>query len=159
MDNLTYQNALQKIAHYCSYQDRTEAQVRAKLRALGVGEETVVEQIVQKLYAERYLDEERYAAAFVRGKFLDKKWGKQKIRHALAMQGIASALIERALATLPNTNYLQTLRHVALQKKQQLTGQVPGQAQQKLTRHLLQKGYEPDLVSKTVQELIAPSSP
>jgi len=157
VDHTTYQDALQKAAHYCGYQDRTEAQVRAKLHALGVEDATIADQIIQRLHAERYLDEERYAVAFVRGKFVDKKWGKQKIRHALTVQGIASARIESALATLPNTDYLQTLRHLALQKKQQLTGQAATQVQQKLTRHLLQKGYESDLVSKIVQELTIPS--
>ena len=147
--------AYQKAARYCSYQDRTEKEVRAKLSALGVTQETETEQLIQALKAKKLLDEERYVASFIRGRVVGKHWGKRKLQRALASQGVGATLIQKGLAALDDADYLRGLREVAERKKQALAGTPPQQEQQKLTNYLLQKGYEPALVDQTVQELVA----
>ena len=84
---------------------------------------------------------------------MDKKWGKRKLLAALTAKGLDRALIQKGLATIEPTDYLQRLRHVAERKKQTLTGANAMQTRQKLTNYLLQKGYEPDLVTQTVKEI------
>ena len=146
--------AYEKAARYCSYQDRTEREVRAKLRNLGITQEAEVAQLIHILKAEKFLDEVRYVASFVRGRLIGKQWGKRKIRLALAGKGVEPLLIDKELAAIEDADYLQTLREVARKKKQSLPGKDARQNQQKLTNYLLQKGYEHDLVYPTVQELV-----
>ena len=150
----TIHPAYEKAARYCSYQDRTEKEVRSKLRTLGVTQEAEVVQLIQALKTEKFLDEERYVASFVRGRLIGKQWGKRKIRLALVGKGVEPALIDKELAVIEDADYLQTLQEVATKKKQGLAGKSPRQDQQKLTNYLLQKGYEPDLVYQIAQELV-----
>lgn len=146
--------AYAKAARYCSYQDRTEREVRTKLRALGITQEAEVARLIHELKAENFLDEARYVASFVRGRLIGKQWGKRKIQLALASKGIQEALISKELAAIEDTDYIQALREVARKKKQSLTGKDARQDRQKLTNYLLQKGYESDLVYQIAQELV-----
>ncbi len=143
----------QKAAHYCGYQERTKKEIQNKLRAWGV-EKKVEERIIQTLKADHFLDERRYVEAFIRGKFLGKKWGKRKISTALTEKGFDQALIQQGVAGIENADYLQSLRYLADRKKQVLAGVSSLQAREKLTNYLLRKGYEPDLVIQTVKEII-----
>ncbi|MHA7877348.1 MAG: regulatory protein RecX [Bacteroidota bacterium] len=143
----------QRAAYYCSYQERTEKEVREKLHAWGVTQKEATH-IVHALKQDRFLDEERYIEAFVRGKFLAKKWGKRKLWATLINKGLDRTLIQKELSTIDDSDYLRSLRQVAEKKKQLLVGITAKQATQKLTNYLLQKGYEPNLVIPTVQEMI-----
>ncbi len=143
-----------KAAHYCGYQERTDKEVQEKLRTWGVEKKSEEERIIQALKADNFLSEERYVEAFINGKCLGKQWGKRKIFDALTKKGLDQALIQKGLATIEPADYLQRLRHLADRKKQSLAGATSIQERQKLTNYLLQKGYEPDLVTQTVQELI-----
>ncbi len=142
----------QKATKYCGYQERTEKEIQNKLRAWGV-EKKAEERIIQTLKVNHFLDEERYVEAFIRGRFLGKHWGKRKIFAALTEKGLDQALIQKGMAKIENADYLQSLRYVADRKKQSLAGATSIQTRQKLTNYLLQKGYEPDLVIKIVQDL------
>ena len=82
-----------------------------------------------------------------------KQWGKRKIKTALIEKGLNETMIQKGLAMIETTDYLQCLRYVANRKKKSLAGATAIQVRQKLTNHLLQKGYEPDLVRQIVQEL------
>ena len=143
----------QKAARYCAYRERTEQEVQEKLRAWGV-EQNEATRIIRTLKKSRFLDEERYVAAFIRGKFITKKWGKRKLWIALMERGINQTLIQKGLATIEDADYIQSLYHVAEQKQRSLAGVASMQARQKLTNYLLQKGYEPDLVMPAVQGII-----
>jgi regulatory protein len=143
-----------KAARYCGYQERTEKEVQGKLCAWGVEQKSEEERIIQALKADHFLNEERYVEVFIRGKFLGKQWGKRKLLAALAHKGVDQALIQKGIATIETTDYLHTLRHVADRKKKSLAGEPSIQKQKKLMNYLLQKGYEPELVYQTVQELV-----
>jgi len=143
----------QRAARYCGYQERTEKEMREKLRTWGATQKEAAHTI-QTLKAENFLDEERYVEAFISGKSVAKKWGKRKLSTALTMKGVDQALIHQGLAAIEPTAYLQRLRYVADKKKRTLTGATAAQLKQKLTNYLLQKGYEPDLVIQTIQDII-----
>lgn len=144
----------QKAARYCSYQERTVQEVRDKLQALGITQKEKQDQLIQELQAANFLDEERYVAAFVRGKYLGKYWGKNKLLVALTHKGVAPALIQKGLAAIEDDAYRQCLRKVAHRKSQSLVDKDPRQRKHKLANYLLQKGYEPDLVQQTVQDVV-----
>jgi regulatory protein len=141
-----------KAASYCDYQERTEKEVKEKLLAWGVESKEEGARIIQALRADNFLNEERYVEAFIRGKFLGKQWGKRKMFDALTKKGLDPALIQKGLATIEPTDYLQQLRYIADQKKKSLAGATSLQRTQKLANYLLQKGYELDLVTQTVKE-------
>jgi len=146
----------QKAARYCGYQERTEKEVQEKLSEWGVESKEEAAYIIQTLKENRFLDEERYVEAFIRGKFLNKKWGKRKLWAALHKKAVNPILIQKGLTTLEKEDYLQSLRYVAERKEQSLSGLTSAKKKQKLTSYLLQKGYEPDLVNQIVQEILVP---
>ena len=147
---LVYQNA----ARYCSYQERNIHEVRNKLHALGGSSTEDEAQLIHALQKARFLDEARYAAAFVRGKFFHKKWGKCKISAALRQKYLDPACIDAALAIIADEDYQATIVSLAQQKKQQLLNTDGRQAHRKMMNYLLQKGYEPDRVREVVQALL-----
>ena len=79
---LSKEQALQKLKHYCGYQDRSHSEVKEKLYSLGVWKKDH-DEIMAALIEENYLNEERFALAFAGGKFRMKKWGRVKIKYEL----------------------------------------------------------------------------
>ena len=146
-----------KTQRFCSYQERTLQEVQEKLGVWGVTDSSQVMHILQKLIEDRFLNEERYVDAFIRGKFERKKWGKRKLDAALRRKGISPTLIARSLDAITPDDYRKSLQRVAERKRQGLVGIPIAQQQQKLTRYLLQKGYESDLVSLTIREMVTSS--
>ncbi len=74
------EQAIQRIRHYCAYQERAQQEVRDKLYELGMTMDEV-EEIMSDLIAENFLNEERFALQFAGGHFRIKGWGKVKIQH------------------------------------------------------------------------------
>jgi regulatory protein len=136
--------AYQKAAAYCAYQDRCSAELREKFRAWEVPE-AVAGPVLARLTEEKFLDEARYARSFAGGKFRANKWGKVKIRYALRQKGIASGLIEEALAQIEEGEYRATLQKLASAKKM-AKDKWPA-----LYRSLVAKGYEPELVGAVLK--------
>lgn len=150
----TYLLAKQKLARYCSYQERNRKEVQQKLATYKELSPSEVQQIIQELLQERFLDETRYVTAFVNGKFHLNKWGKIKIAHSLASSGIEPQLIEQTLRQIPSQDYEATLRQLACKKKASLIGQPDGVIQKKLINYLLQKGYELPLIREHLKTLL-----
>ncbi|MCU0318284.1 MAG: RecX family transcriptional regulator [Amoebophilaceae bacterium] len=145
----------QKAMRYCSYQERTVKEVQEKLRGWGVEGQNEAP-IIQALKEDRFLDEGRYIAAFIRGKFLGKKWGKEKLAAVLTSKGLDQVLVRQGLAMIEDADYIQSLRDVAERRSASLVEVTPTEAKRKLMNYLFQKGYEFDLVLQTVQEIIVP---
>ena len=106
---------------------------------------TIEEQefVLSELISEGYLNEERYARSFARGKFRIKKWGKRKIVHALKSKGISETCIRYGLQEISNSDY-ETLIKSEIQK---FSKKYKGEA---LMRHLISHGFEPELLRKWV---------
>ena len=92
---LTKEQALQKLKHYCGYQERSHAEVKAKLYELGV-RKADHDEIISTLIEEDYLNEERFAMAFARGKFRMKQWGRIKIKYELKQKQVSEYCIKKA---------------------------------------------------------------
>jgi regulatory protein len=148
--NPIYQLAKKKAVHYCSYQERTIAELAQKLLAWQV---PAAEQkkLIQELQAERWLDEKRYIETFVYSRFCKQKWGRRKIYYALLQKQLHPADIENGLNTIQEAAYLESLKKLVVQKKEHLAKVAPNLIRQKITAYLLQKGYELDLIQQVIQ--------
>ena len=132
----------QKMARYCAYQERSHYQVEKKLREMGMIPEAV-DAVMLFLIKENFLNEERFAHAYVRGKFYQKQWGKQKIIQGLKQHQIHLNLITKALSEIDETDYQKTIKNLIEKKSRQLPDK-SYQNKQKISRYLMQKGYKYD---------------
>ena len=147
------EKALQKLKHYCGYQERSHAEVKYKLYSLGLHEKEV-EQLISRLIEEEYLNEERFAVAYASGKSRNNGWGRIKIRHGLEQKGISKYCILKALRSLNESEYITGFQRIADKKWHSLQSEKNIFVKKsKLQNFLLQKGYEMDLIGKEVKEI------
>lgn len=151
-EDKAYQAFKQQAMRYCSYQERIRAEIQSKLRAWGMRSETAIDSLIQELKKEDFLNEQRYIVAFIRGRFMNKKWGKRKIRYELMKKALSPALIQEGLNTIDNSDYLNMIRHLILEKARSVSVQNARSTHQKLMNFLCQKGYEPELIREIIQE-------
>ncbi len=151
---LSKEQALQKLRHYCSYQERCHAEVKEKLYSFGLNKQ-VVEESISQLIEENYLNEERFAIQFAGGKFRVKQWGRQKIKHALKLKRVSEYCIRKGLQEIDEEQYIKTLDKLATRKWRSVKGAGITRfvKTQKTTATLLQKGYEADLIRRALQKL------
>lgn len=146
----TRDQARLKAAAYCAYQERTQQEVRDKLYSYGLSFDDVEELIIE-LSREKLIDEERYAQAYVRGKYGLKRWGRRKIMLGLKQKGISDYCIRKGLMEIDPEKYEQNL-HDLLEKKARSThDRNPLQRRQKIMQFLLGKGYETDLIQDALK--------
>lgn len=150
--SLTPQQALQKLKHFCGYQERSHHETVQKLYSLGLYKKDV-EILLSQLIEENYLNEERYAIAFAGGRFRLKQWGRIKIKYELQQHKVSSYNITKALKEIEETDYLKTLETLATKKWASLKGEQYLNRQAKTTSYLLQKGFENNLISTVIGQL------
>lgn len=148
---------LSKIYKYCTYQERCRSEVRKKLIALRVDEEEI-EPILQHLEKENFLDEMRFATAYVRGKFIYKKWGRIKIRYELRGKEVPEELIAQAIAEeIDEESYYITMRKLMTQRQKQVKDLNMFEKKAHLSKFLTQKGYEGSDIAEAVQSFLKES--
>jgi len=150
--HLTKEQAIQKLRQYCAYQERSHSEVKQKLWELCVWR-SEHDEIIASLIEDDYLNEERFARAFVGGKFRMKDWGRKRIYYGLKEKGIGDYLIKRAMKEIDEEHYQQTLREFARKKYESLKDDQYLVRKKKTMDYLLQKGYEPELVTGVVNSL------
>jgi regulatory protein len=149
---LTPEQALQRAKLFCAYQERCHSETRAKLFSFGLFKNEV-ESIVSQLIAEDYLNEERFATAYARGKFRIKHWGRMKIRHELKQKNISESCIRKAIKQIEEEEYVKMLQQLAEDKLNQLKDEENELIRRKkVLDYLLQKGYERDLIFSFIKE-------
>lgn len=149
----TVQEATLKLMQYCAYRDRSQKEVEEKLKEMRMIP-MACEEIIIKLMQEDFLNEERFARSFVRGKFRIKKWGRNKIKQELKLREISAPLIKLAFSEINEIEYQKTLEELAEKKLRLLKEPNSFKKKKKLSDHLIQKGYEPALVFEYVNELL-----
>ncbi len=146
------EQAIQRIRHYCAYQERAQQEVRDKLYELGMTMDEV-EEIMSDLIAENFLNEERFATQFAGGHFRIKGWGKVKIQHALQQKRVSSYNIKIGLKAIDEDAYLKTLETLAAKKWNSLKGERGLSRMAKTQAFLHQRGFEPLLYQPIVKSL------
>jgi regulatory protein len=144
--SISPEKALQKLKHYCGYQERTHYEVKQKLYSLGLSKKNA-EQIILQLIEENYLNEERFATTFASGKLRIKGWGKIKITHELRQKKISEYCIRKALNSIDKIEYIQVFKRQA-DKKWRLLHREKNifVKKSKWRSYLLQRGFEPPVI-------------
>lgn len=145
--------ALQKLMHFCAYRDRSQKEVEDKLNEMHMID-AAKEKIIIELMQEGFLNEERFARSFVRGKFRIKKWGRVKITQELKKRGISSPIIKMGLTEIKESDYRTTLFELAEKKLEKINEPNEYKRKGKLADHLMRKGYESSLVFDSIQEIL-----
>ena len=137
---------------FCAYRDRSQKEVEDKLLEMRMIPEAR-EQIIMRLMAEDFLNEERFARSFVRGKFRIKRWGRNKIKQELKLRDISSPIIKLGLTEIDEKEYQKTLFELAEKKLKFLKEPDKFKKRKKLGDYLLRKGYESNFVYEAVEQL------
>lgn len=148
---LSKEQALQKLKHYCGYQDRSHSEVKEKLYSLGVWKKDH-DEIMAALIEENYLNEERFALAFARGKFRMKQWGRVKIKYELKQRQVSEYSIKKALKQIDEEEYMTSLKKLAEDRYASLKGEQYLVRKKKTIDYLMQKGYETGLIQIAMNE-------
>lgn len=148
----TKEQALQKIKHYCAYQERCHQEVKEKLYSLGMHRKEV-DELISQLIEENYLNEERFAIQYAGGKFRMNHWGKIKIKYALKQKQVSEYCIKKALFQIDNDAYMKTIEKLAAGKQNTLKGEKNNFVKlRKVQDYLLQKGFESDLIKDALDK-------
>ena len=149
----TVNEATKAMEHYCAYQERCHKEVEQKLYDLKMIPEAK-ELIILHLLQHNFLNEERYAKAFVRGKFSIKNWGRIKIISELKFKNISSYNIKSGLNEIDENTYLKTLQSLAEKKLRLIKESNSFKKKNKLSSYLVSKGFETSLVYKVTNSII-----
>ncbi len=150
---LTPKEAKLKAANYCAYQERSQKEVRNKLYEYGLYRDEV-EEVLTNLIIDGFINEERFAKALAGGKFRIKKWGRNRIRLALKEHNISDYCIKKGLAEIEEDEYQNALEALIAKASDQSPETNIFKKRDKISRNLIYKGFEPELVWKAVKELI-----
>lgn len=147
---LTDEEALNRVASYCSAAEHCRAEVNEKLQRWGIAYETIA-RILERLETEKYIDDERYCRAFVNDKFRFAKWGKMKIAQALYMKKISREVSYKYLNDIDQEEYLAILGDLMAAKRKSIHAKDEFELNGKLIRFAMSRGFEMDDIRRCVQ--------
>lgn len=150
-----YVQAKQRALNYLAHKPRTETEVRRKLRRDEEVPETVIDDVVARLYELEYLDDEAYAEDYVRNRFASKRYGPDRIRRELVERGIDRAVAEDALHELfADKDLMSVAREHAEKRWARLSDEDdPRRRKQKVYRYLRRRGFTSSTISPLLDEL------
>ena len=152
MENYTFEEIKHKLEYYCSYQDRCHKEVEQKLNSFTLIT-ALKEKVIVHLIENNFINEERFAKSFVRGKHNYKGWGKNRIVNELKFRNISSRIIETALKEIPEATYLENFHQLAEKHWNNITERKGSKKNKKFVDFLLRKGYETSLIYEKLKEL------
>ena len=138
---MSYDEILYKLAATCSVSEQCMSDIEAKLSRYDLTEEERT-RILRHLVEEKYIDDRRYAEAFVRDKYRFNKWGRIKIAQGLRMKGIDSETISTAMEAIDEAEYLDILRNLIKAKRKSTRGKNDYEINGKLVRFATGRGFE-----------------
>ncbi len=149
----TVAEAKKKLEHYCAYQERCHKEVILKLKSLNMIPEAI-DAIVVHLLEHNFLNEERFAKAYVRGKFRIKKWGKHRLTLELKKKDISKYNVNQALREIDDDEYIGVFNDLAEKRADSIKESNSFKKKKKLVDYLLYRGWESHLVYDKANELI-----
>ena len=142
---MTEQEAYLRLTILCAQAEHCEQEMRDKMKHWKL-DETTQDRIIARLIKERYIDEERYARAFVKDKIRYNKWGRRKVQQALWQKQIDNGIQQRVLDEIDEKDYLGVLRPLLLQKRKATKAGSDYELNQKLVRFALGRGFTFDII-------------
>lgn len=147
---LTDEEALNRVASYCSAAEHCRAEINEKLQRWGIAYDTI-SRILDQLEAEKYIDEERYCRAFVKDKFRFSKWGKMKIAQELYMKKVPSDVAWRYLNEIDEEEYLAILNGLLASKRKSVHAKDDFELNGKLMRFAMSRGFEMKDIKRCIE--------
>lgn len=148
----TVEEAKRKLEHYCVYQDRCHEEVQQKLKSLNMIPQAA-DAIIVHLIEHNFLNEERFACSFARGKFRIKHYGKRRIVNELKMRGISKYNIDKALKEINEDEYIETFNALAEKQWNATNDRSILIKKKKVTDFLLRKGFESNMIYDKIATL------
>jgi len=149
----TVTEAKRKLEHFCAYQDRCHYEVSSKLKEMRMIP-IAIDDIISHLIEHNFLNEERFAKSYARGKFNIKNWGRIRITRELKFRKISTYNIKTALKEFSDEDYYSKLDLIATKKLNSITETNIYKKRKKLADYLLYRGWESHLVYETTKTLI-----
>ena len=146
------EEARRKLEHYCSYQERCHEEVIQKLKSLNMIPQAI-DVIINSLIENNFLNEERFACSFARGRHRIKHWGKNRIIQELKARGISRYNIERAIKEIDPDEYLAAFHSLAEKQWDAVMEKNIQKKKKKVADFLFRKGYETNLVYEKIAGL------
>jgi regulatory protein len=151
--SFTVEQIKHKIESYCVYQDRCHKEVERKMAEYNLIPEAK-ELILLSLMKDNFLNEERFSKSFARGKFRMKSWGKQRIIRELKLRDISAYNIKTALKEIEEEEYIKTIYRITENRNNVISEPNTYKRKKKLIDFLMRKGFENELIFKTVNEVV-----
>ncbi|MBQ6549171.1 MAG: RecX family transcriptional regulator [Prevotella sp.] len=147
---MTEQEAYLQLATLCAQAEHCEQEMRDKMKRWEI-DETAQNRIIDRLVKERYIDNERYARAFVKDKIRYNIWGRRKVQQALWMKRIDNDIQQRVLDEIDDKEYLDVLRPLLKQKRKSTKAANDYELNQKLVRFALGRGFTFDIIRQCLE--------
>ena len=141
----TEQEAYLQLAALCAQAEHCQQDMRDKMRRWEMAPEAQ-ERVIARLVKERYIDDERYARAFVKDKIRYNKWGRCKVQQGLWMKHIDDDIQQRVLDEVDDEEYLAVLKPLLAQKRKSTKAQNDYELNQKLVRFAFGRGFTYDII-------------
>lgn len=139
-------------AALCARREYCRTDILRKLLQRGLQRDEA-DDILDRLVEKHFIDEERYATAFVHDKTQYDRWGRIKTRQALLMKGVSEEHVATAMEQIDDEQYREALRELLRAKQRSVTAQTPYERRQKLVRYAAGRGYEADIIFSVLSEI------
>ena len=137
----TEQEAYLQLAAICAQAEHCEQEMRDKMKRWAIDPDAQ-DRVVARLIKERYIDNERYARAFVKDKIRYNKWGRRKVMQALWMKRIDDDILHQVLDEIDDKEYIDVLIPLLKQKRKTIKAKSDYELNQKLVRFALGRGFD-----------------
>ena len=145
--------AFMKMAQLCSRSEQCSADIRKKIAAFDIVQE-VVDEIIEKLKTEKFIDDERYVKAYVSDKFRLNKWGRIKMRYYLKAKGLPDSVIEVGMTAIDNDQYIKVLLATMKERAQKYKSAEKFERAAHVIRFTQSRGFEPELIHRYLNEVL-----
>jgi len=145
--------ALAQAMEYCARSERCTRDTKIFLESIGTNDDDI-DAILIQLKKENFLDELRFARAYVNDKYRFNSWGRKKISYQLRAKGVQSEIITQALEVLDPDEYYENLKEQLAKKSASVKGGSYYEKKAKLTRFAAGRGFEMDLIFDAIDEVL-----
>jgi regulatory protein len=149
MKEITEQEAYLRLTALCAQAEHCQHEMLEKMKKWELADESQA-RVMERLIKERYVDDERYARAFVMDKIRYNKWGRRKVEQALWMKRIDKGIQERVLSEVDDEEYVSALRPLLKQKQRSTKAASDYELRQKLIRFALSRGFGFDIIRQCI---------
>ncbi len=134
----------------CARSEHSSGEILQKMRLWGLSDEAQA-RVMEKLIADKFVDDERFTRAFVNDKIQFNSWGRRKIEQALWAKGVDKSIQQKVLDEVPEEDYLRVLRPLLKSKQRSISARNDFERQMKLIRFAQSRGFSMDQIEKSLE--------